>query len=240
MNASLPKLRSVLFDLDGTLLDTAPDLAAALNHVLEINGKQPLPFETIRPWVSHGGIILIKNAFNIEQDSDGFDELRDQLLDYYRNNLSVKTTLFAGMAEVLSQLENAGILWGVVTNKPAWLTEPLLEELSLTQRSSCIISGDSLAERKPHPLPLQYACEKMGCDVTESLYIGDAQRDIEAGCNANMPTLAALFGYIDSRDYPAKWGATALIDTPADILKWVQQNRDITGLNTKEQSLKKQ
>lgn len=231
MNNTSNKLRSVLFDLDGTLLDTAPDLAAALNHVLINNGKQALPFETIRPWVSHGGITLIKNGFNIEQTTNGFDQLKQQLLDYYRHNLSVKTTLFDGMANVLEQLEAADIQWGVVTNKPAWLTEPLLDELSLTQRASCIISGDSLQERKPHPLPLQHACQLMNCNVTESLYIGDAKRDIEAGCNANMPTLVALFGYIDELDSPNEWGATALAETPADILKWIRENRCITKFN---------
>lgn len=224
MNAANSKLRAVLFDLDGTLLDTAPDLATALNHVLTSNGKQALPFETIRPWVSHGGLVLIKKGFNIEQNAPGFDQLREQLLAYYRNNLSVNTSLFEGMANVLEKLETANILWGVVTNKPAWLTEPLLEELALSQRCSCIISGDTLTERKPHPLPLQYACKIMNCDVTESLYIGDAKRDIEAGRNANMPTLAALFGYIDTLDNPNEWGATALIETPSDILSWIRKN----------------
>ena len=225
MNENPTKLRAVLFDLDGTLLDTAPDLAAALNHVLVSNGKTALPFETIRPWVSHGGIVLIKNGFGITEDMHQFDALRQQLLDYYRNNLSVETQLFSGMEQVLIQLETAGIQWGVVTNKPAWLTEPLLDELNLTHRSSCIVSGDTLAERKPHPLPLQHACELIGCHPTESLYIGDAQRDIEAGRNANMPTLAALFGYIDDLDYPSKWGATGLVESPAGILKWIRENR---------------
>ena len=225
MNETTITLRSVLFDLDGTLLDTAPDLAAALNHVLTSNGKQALPFETIRPWVSHGGLVLIKNGFGITEEDAQFDTLRQQLLDYYRNNLSVKTTLFPGMSDVLEQLEAAGILWGVVTNKPAWLTEPLLEELGLKDRSSCVISGDTLSERKPHPLPLQHACKLMNCDVTESLYIGDAQRDIQAGHNANMPTLVALFGYIDDFDYPHKWGGNAEIESPSAILDWIHKNR---------------
>lgn len=232
MNQPTVTLRSVLFDLDGTLLDTAPDLAAALNHVLTSNGKEALSFETIRPWVSHGGLVLIKNGFNIDESDSEFDDLRQQLLDYYRNNLSVKTNLFPEMAEVLEQLEAKGILWGVVTNKPAWLTEPLLEQLGLKQRSSCVISGDTLSERKPHPLPLQHACELMGCDVSESLYVGDAQRDIEAGRNANMPTLVALFGYIDEFDNPHKWGGNALIESPSAILEWIHQNRIITIPNT--------
>jgi len=231
MSKQAAKLRSVLFDLDGTLLDTAPDLAAALNHVLVNNGHDSLSFETIRPWVSHGGLILIKNGFKIEQSDPKFEALRDQLLDYYRNNLSTHTRLFPGMDDLLAQLESRGIKWGVVTNKPAWLTEPLLEQLNLTQRSSCIISGDTLSERKPHPLPLQYACELMGCDVRESIYVGDAERDIESGRNANMPTLIALFGYISNLDYPENWGADAMIDSPSGILDWVQHHFDMDEPN---------
>ena len=230
MNKATKRLRSVLFDLDGTLLDTAPDLAAALNHVLVTNGRDALPFETIRPWVSHGGLVLIKNGFNIEQNAPQFDELRQQLLQYYHNNLSVHTRLFSGMSDVLEKLEEAGIKWGIVTNKPGWLTEPLLDELNLTQRCSCIISGDTLSERKPHPLPLQHACKLINCDVTESIYIGDAQRDIEAGINAKMPTLVALFGYISDLDYPQGWGADAMINMPSEIIDWVHNNYDCEGL----------
>jgi len=231
VNTINKQLRSVLFDLDGTLLDTAPDLAAALNHVLVNNQHQALPFETIRPWVSHGGLVLIKNGFNIEQDAPQCEDLRQQLLHYYLHHLSVKTTLFSGMNDVLVKLENAGIKWGIVTNKPAWLTEPLLNELNLTERCHCIISGDSLSERKPHPLPLQHACQLMDCDVTESLYIGDAQRDIEAGINANMPTLVALFGYVSDLDYPEKWGADAMVKSPSDILSWICHHYDCDELN---------
>jgi len=222
------QLKSVLFDLDGTLLDTAPDLAAALNHVLTQNGRQTLAFETIRPWVSHGGIALIKNGFSIEPDASGFEDLRTQLLHYYLNNISVHTALFPGMSELLQSLEKAGIKWGIVTNKPTWLTEPLLDELNLTKRSGCIISGDSLSEKKPHPLPLQHACKLIGCDVTESLYIGDAQRDIEAGKNARMPTLVALFGYIGDLDYPEDWGADAMVNSPSEILSWIHQQYNIS------------
>ncbi len=230
MNNATKQLRSVLFDLDGTLLDTAPDLAAALNHVLVNNGRDALSFETIRPWVSHGGLVLIKNGFNIEQNDPQFDDLRQQLLQYYRNNLSVHTRLFPGMNDVLETLENVGIQWGVVTNKPGWLTEPLLDELNLSSRSSCIISGDTLNERKPHPLPLQHACKLIGCKVSESLYIGDAERDIEAGINAGMPTLLALFGYISDLDYPQGWGADAMVNMPSEIIDWVHHNYDCEGL----------
>lgn len=231
MNKAKKTLRSVLFDLDGTLLDTAPDLAAALNHVLVSNGREQLPFATIRPWVSHGGLVLVKNGFNIEQDAPEFDDLRQQLLDYYQQNLSIHTRLFAGMEEVLQQLEKSGIKWGVVTNKPGWLTEPLLNELDLTHRASCIVSGDTLKEKKPNPLPLQHACQLINCDVSDSLYIGDAKRDIEAGINAQMPTLVALFGYISDIDYPQDWGADAMVNTPSEILSWISHHYDGNEIN---------
>jgi len=217
-------LRSVLFDLDGTLLDTAPDLAAALNHVLVRQGREALAYETIRPWVSHGGLVLVKKGFGIEADHPDFDTYKQQLLDYYSENIAVHTRLFPGMAEVLDELDNSGIKWGVVTNKPAWLTDPLVQQMGLQERCACIISGDTLEERKPHPAPLQHACRLIGCSEKESVYIGDAARDIEAGNNAAMPTLVALFGYIGDEDEPGNWGATGMVKHPADILKWVNNN----------------
>jgi len=217
-------LRSVLFDLDGTLLDTAPDLAAALNHVLTRNHREALDFDTIRPWVSHGGIVLVKKGFGIETDHPEFDLYRQQLLDYYKGNIATHTQLFPGMADVLSQLEQNGTKWGVVTNKPAWLTEPLLEETGLASRCACIVSGDTLDERKPHPAPLQHACKLIGCTEKESLYIGDAERDIEAGRNAEMQTLVALFGYIGDEDNPSEWGANGMVSQPSEILTWITEN----------------
>lgn len=231
MSKTNKQLRSVLFDLDGTLLDTAPDLAAALNHVLESNGRQALAYETIRPWASHGGLALIKNGFNIESDAPQLEDLRQQLLHFYYNNLSTHTAFFAGMDDVLLQLEKAGIQWGIVTNKPGWLTEPLLEQLELSNRSNCTISGDTLSERKPHPLPLQHACKLIGCDVSECIYVGDAQRDIKAAINAKMPSLLALFGYISDLDYPHDWGADAMLNTPLEIIDWIRDHYDCEGLN---------
>lgn len=214
-------IKTVLFDLDGTLADTAPDLAYALNETLKQNQKAPLPFETIRPVVSHGGIALIKLGFNIEPEHPEFESLRQQLLDIYIDNIANQTVLFEGMDELLQQLEQRNILWGVVTNKPGWLTDPLMDALSLSQRAACIVSGDTLAERKPHPAPVLYACEQTGSLPHECLYVGDAQRDIEAGNRAGLITLAALFGYIQDNDDPAQWQATAMIDHPLDVLGWL-------------------
>ena len=216
------QLKTVLFDLDGTLADTAPDLADALNTVLRNNGKHPLPFEQIRPVVSHGGIALVRLGFGLEPDQPGFEPLRQQLLDVYASGIANKTRLFPGMANLLDSIETAGMNWGVVTNKPAWLTLPLLEALQLTQRASSIVSGDTLAERKPHPSPLLYACEQAGSQSMECVYVGDAERDIVAGQRAGMKTVVALFGYIGQNDHPESWGADALLESPQHIKEWLQ------------------
>ncbi len=155
-------IRTVLFDLDGTLLDTAPDLADALNRVLEQNGRQSLPYENIRPVVSHGGIALIELGFGLAPGDPAFDGLRKQLLDTYRENISRKTRPFPGITHVLERLEERGINWGIVTNKPGWLTDPLLRDLGLYERAACVVSGDTLSERKPHPAPMLHACEQAG------------------------------------------------------------------------------
>lgn len=215
------RIRTVLFDLDGTLLDTAPDLAFALNETLREFGQAPLPYEHIRPVVSHGGIALIKLGFGLGPEDDGYLPRRQFLLDTYRANIARDTRLFTGMNELLEALERQGLNWGVVTNKPAWLTEPLLRELGLFERAAVIVSGDTLSERKPHPAPMLYACEQAGSQPHECLYVGDARRDIEAGNNAGMATLVALFGYIGEGDDPHAWRADALVETPQEILAWL-------------------
>ena len=221
---TLIDIRTVLFDLDGTLADTAPDLAAALNSVLVEQGLAPLPFEQIRPVVSHGGIALIELGFGVSPGDKQFDELRQRLLQIYRDNIAVETRLFDGMAELLATLEQRGLNWGVVTNKPAWLTVPLMQQLGLAERAATIVSGDTLVERKPHPAPMLLACEQAGSQPQQCLYVGDAERDIQAGHNAGMLTLVALFGYISVNDEPQNWGAHAMIRTPLDVLGYLDQN----------------
>ena len=217
------RIRTVLFDLDGTLLDTAPDLAFALNETLREFGLAPLPYATIRPVVSHGGIALIKLGFDLGPEDEGYQPRREYLLNTYRANIARETRLFAGMDQLLDTLERQGLNWGVVTNKPAWLTEPLLQELGLYERAAVVVSGDTLNERKPHPAPMLLACERAGSQAYECLYVGDAKRDIEAGINAGMPTLVALFGYIGAEDDPHNWGADALVETPGGILGWLER-----------------
>lgn len=214
-------IRTVLFDLDGTLADTAPDLAFALNQVLVEQGASTLPFERIRPVVSHGGIALIRLGFGIDNDNPEFAPLRQRLLEIYRDNIARHTLLFPGMPAVLDQLRRDGIRWGVVTNKPAWLTDPLLRTLGLYAEAAVVISGDTLPQRKPHPAPLLEACRLTGTSAAECLYVGDAQRDIEAGRNAGMPTLVAMYGYIGEDDHPEQWGASGMIAKPGEILSYL-------------------
>jgi 2-phosphoglycolate phosphatase len=217
---------TVLFDLDGTLLDTAPDLAYTLNRMREEHALEPLPFEQIRPVVSHGSIGLLRLGFGLEPDHPDFAALRDQLLAIYARHLADETRLFSGMPQLLDALETRGVAWGVVTNKPSSLTEPLLEQLGLAQRTCCIVSGDSTERRKPDPEPLQLACRLAGRACATCVYVGDAERDIQAGRRAGMKTLVAGFGYLGAEDQPEQWGADAIVSQPGAILDWlVESNR---------------
>lgn len=212
---------AVLFDLDGTLVDTAPDLAFALNSVLQEQGKAPLPYDLIRPVASNGAAGLLDLGFAISGDDDIFPALRARLLEIYQDNITRESKLFDGMEQVLTSLENANISWGIITNKPAFLTDPLVEALQLSMRAACVVSGDTTAHSKPHPAPMLHACEVINHSAEQCIYIGDAARDIEAGRNTNMQTVAALYGYIDKHDDPANWNADFSIQHPHDILKWI-------------------
>jgi 2-phosphoglycolate phosphatase len=216
-------IRTVLFDLDGTLLDTAPDLAYALNRVLEEQYRDPLPLGTIRPVVSHGTTGLLRLGFGIDPQHPRFAPLRERLLAIYQDHLACETRLFPGMAEVLDTLEQQDRQWGVVTNKPGWLTEPLLEQLGLRARSACVVSGDTTARRKPDPQPMLYACRVTGSGIRECVYVGDAERDITAGRSAGMSTLVAAYGYIGADECPEHWGADAIIQCPGEIIDWIGQ-----------------
>ncbi|MEJ2574261.1 MAG: HAD-IA family hydrolase [Gammaproteobacteria bacterium] len=216
-----PAIRTVLFDLDGTLADTAPDLGYALNYLLREQQRPPLPFERIRPVVSHGATALVRLGFGLDPNEPLFAALRDRLLSLYQQHLARETRLFAGMAEVLAYIETQDMNWGVVTNKPAFLTEPLIAALGLAARAACIVSGDTTANKKPHPEPLLHACRLAGSKAAQCLYIGDAERDVRAGHRAGMHTLVAMFGYIGDQDRPDCWGADALVNSPTDIIDWI-------------------
>ena len=216
-----PPRACVLFDLDGTLLDTAPDLTAALNRLRRERGDPELSPAAIRPTVSHGSPGMLKLGFGLEPDDARYAELNQRFLALYREAIAVQTALFPGMAEVLTHLEAVGIPWGVVTNKPGWLTEPLLKALNLWSRAACVVSGDTLNKRKPDPEPLWYACEQAGVAPARSLYVGDAERDVQAGNRAGMMTLVAGFGYLGAEDRPEDWGAAGFLKQPADLLRWL-------------------
>jgi len=217
-------VQTVLFDLDGTLLDTAPDLSFALNQTLKQEGLAPLPHETIRPMVSYGSPGLMRLAFADRLDDADYERIRDTLLAIYADNLSRETRLFSGMDKVLDVLESNGQSWGVVTNKPKWLTEPLMQQLNLAKRAATIVSGDDVANTKPHPESLLLACQQAAVSPAQCIYIGDAERDIRAGKNAGMRTLTALYGYIPGDQTPSLWGADSMIDRPEQILDWLQQH----------------
>ncbi len=217
-------IRAILFDLDGTLCDTAPDLAFALNNLLREKDRPALAYEVIRPQVSHGGRALIQLGFQIAPEHPEFGPLRSRLLEIYHQNLARQTTLFPGIENLLRWIEAHDMRWGVVTNKPAWLTDPLMAQLSLHTRAACIVSGDTTANHKPHPEPMLYACRQTGCAADQCLYIGDAQRDIEAGRRAGMKTLAALYGYIADHETPHTWGADAMIAHPDEAIVWVEDH----------------
>lgn len=213
----------VLFDLDGTLVDTAPDLGFALNELRQQRGLAPLSDAVIRPQASHGARGLLRLGFDVTPEDADFQTLRQAFLDIYEANIVRDSCLFPGMADVLSQLEGAGIRWGVVTNKPERYTVPLLRGLELIERAACVVSGDTCPQPKPHPAPMLHACHLAGAEAGECLYVGDAERDVEAARAAGMPTLIARYGYISEQDRPEEWGALGFIDTPLGLLDWLKQ-----------------
>lgn len=216
-----PAAEAVILDLDGTLLDTAPDLIGAVNDLREAEGLPPVTREHLMPVVSHGSAALIRRGFDIDDREPGFEALRQRLLDIYAHRISRDTRPFPGMLELVAALENRGLPWGVVTNKPGWLTRPLLRDLGLMSRLSCLVTGDCLPERKPSPQPIISGCEQLGITPARCLTIGDAERDVQASQRAGTMALVALFGYINGEDHVRRWGADGLIAGPLDALRWV-------------------
>jgi 2-phosphoglycolate phosphatase len=214
-------IKTVLFDLDGTLVDTAPDLAETTNRLLTLHQRPTQSLASIRPYVSHGTIGMLGFAFGVKESDPEFADLRQEFLEIYENHLCYQSKLFTGMGEVLDYIEKRNLTWGVVTNKPDFLTRPLMAELSLDQRCACIVSGDTLPQRKPDPAPMYYAAELAGSTADECLYVGDAERDIEAGKRAGMRTLIARYGYIEEHENPDNWQADGDINQPTDLIEWL-------------------
>lgn len=215
------KISTVLFDLDGTLIDTAPDMAAALEILCDEEQHARLPFSEVRPVVSNGSVALLKLAFGEHLESQKLDRLKQRYLEIYQNNLAVQSQLFDEMNDLLTHLEQNNIKWGVVTNKPGWLTEPLMATLGLHLRAACIVSSDSTVNRKPHPEPMYYACKLADTRPEECIYVGDARRDIEAGQNAGMKTVIAQYGYIGDWENTEDWQADYSIQRPSQLLDYL-------------------
>ena len=213
-------IKAVLFDLDGTLADTAPDLAYALNRVRDARGLPPLPLSATRPYASHGARGLIGVGFNVQPGDPGYDALRDEFLAIYADNLCRETRLFAGLPELLDQLEVRALRWGVVTNKQERFALPLLELLKVRSRAACVIGGDTTGKIKPHPEPLLAASRAIGLAPESCIYVGDDLRDVEAGQAAGMKTAVAMWGYLNGQ-HPELWNADCMIEEPRDLLRFL-------------------
>ena len=211
-------IEAVLFDLDGTLIDTAPDMGGALNNLLIEENHAPISLDIIRPYVSQGGLVLTKLAFSEHVPECEIEPLRLRFLDHYRAIVANNSVLFDSFDQVLGELEAQTIPWGIVTNKPEWLTTPLLQQMALDQRAAVVICGDTLEHRKPHPLPLIVAAETIGIACENCVYVGDDQRDVNAGKAANMKTLIAAYGYIEQDTNLDEWRAEGIIEHPLDLL----------------------
>ena len=218
----MPEARAVLFDLDGTLADTAPDLARALNRVRATHGLAPMPVETTRSFTSSGARGLLKVGFGLDPGDERYEALKLQFLDFYAAEICVDTRLFEGMAELLDQLDQDRLPWGVVTNKAERFTLPLLQSLRLGERAACIVGGDTTARIKPHPDPLLHAAAALQLHPSACVYVGDDLRDVQAARAAGMPVLAAKYGYLGDGGAIESWQADAIIEHPRQVLDYLR------------------
>ncbi|MFL6706999.1 MAG: HAD family hydrolase [Massilia sp.] len=213
--------RAILFDLDGTLADTAPDLAAAVNYLRTQRGLEPTPYAILRPTASAGARGMIGAAFGLQPADEGFEELRLQWFERYQSAMAVESTLFEGVVELLDGIRAAGMDWGVVTNKPSRFTDPLLPQIGLAH-AGCVVSGDTTGFAKPHPAPLLEGARRLDLAPEQCWYVGDDLRDIEAGRAAGMITVACAWGYCGELE-PVHWGADYLLESPIDLLNTLQE-----------------
>lgn len=219
-------LDAILFDLDGSLVDTAPDFYRICCELLEQEGYPSTEYETLRLSVSNGGKAVIQTAFQIDEQHHDFQRLLTEMLTRYEQNPAQDSCLFDGFEQLLCWLENQAIPWGIVTNKPARFTYPLLRQLKLLERCAVVICPDDVKRSKPDPEGLLLACEKIGQAPAKTLYVGDHKRDIDAGKAAGMRTLALTFGYIQPDDDPYNWGSDYILSQPTDVLKLL---KSLTG-----------
>lgn len=217
-------LSIILFDLDGTLVDTAPDLGGAVNRLRQARAMPPLAIDDYRPFVSQGARGLLEKGFGIPPESPEYPDLFEAFTETYRQHICEGSILFNGIAELLSLIENTGHRWGVITNKRSQFTQPLMDALRLSERAACIVSGDTTAEAKPSALPMLYALNACHAVASECLYIGDDQRDVVAGKAAGMKTGAITFGYHSEASAPNTWGADYLFHSPQEITTFLRQH----------------
>ena len=211
-------IECVLFDLDGTLIDTAPDFIQVLNQLLEQHGERPIDSRLIYKTVSDGARALVKLAFGINESEDTFQQLNQQLLDLYAEKIkATESALYPSIDNLLIQLESASIPWGIVTNKPSLYASALLEQLNLNQRCSALICPDHVQNRKPHPEPIFLACQKLDCNTERTIYIGDHRRDIQAARNADVIAVAAAYGYLNEGSKIEEWHADFIVQKPEQI-----------------------
>lgn len=211
----------LLFDLDGTLVDSAPDLAGAANDLRAEHGLPPLPLATLRPMVGAGARGMVGIAFGVTPEQPEFTALKDAFLDRYAQRLLVDTRLFDAVAPLLDQLDAGGLRWGIVTNKAMRFTAPIVEGLGLDRRAAVVIAGDTTPHAKPHPEPLLEAARRLGVAPAACAYVGDDLRDVQAGRAAGMATLAAAWGYLGQGEPVQAWGADHVMDHPGQLLNWL-------------------
>ena len=214
----LPIPRAILFDLDGTLADTAPDLAGAVNRLRSARGLSAAPYEKLRPFASAGARGLIGAAFGLKPGDEDYEALRVAFLDNYEQAMAVESRLFEGVVTLLQGLQELNLQWGIVTNKAARFTDPLVPQIGLGH-AGCVISGDTTPHSKPHPAPLLEGARRLGLEPGHCWYVGDDLRDIQAGQAAGMPTVAAAWGYCGDAAGPASWNADALATRPLELLE---------------------
>ena len=210
----------MLFDLDGTLVDTAPDMVAVLQDLQRDHGQAAISYDVARMSVSNGALGLIRIAFP-DADEEQRSDLHQQYLPRYTANVCRRSAVFPGLEALLDRLDAASRPWGIVTNKPARMTDPLLNKLGLAHRSACIVSGDTLKQRKPHPAPLLHACDLAGFDPKSTVYVGDAERDVEAGRRAGMATIAVTYGYVMADEDPGSWCAARIAADTTELLQMI-------------------
>jgi len=211
------RLRAVLFDMDGTLLDTAPDFIAVAQAMRVARGLAPVPSQQVRDVVSGGARAMVLSAFDVDPLSDEFEELRLEFLERYQGHCAVHSHLYDGMAELLDEIEQSNLLWGVVTNKPLRFAEPIMHQLGLASRSAVLVCPDHVARSKPDPEPMLLACKQLNLDPSAVLFVGDDLRDIESGRAAGSRTAAVRYGYIHPEDNPSNWGADVVVDHPLEL-----------------------